>query len=75
MSLPEPRVEAPPALAAICSQDAHARASHALGKSYFDVVRGFRGRFDHSPTSSLWPRDEADVERVLEWCSGAADWR
>ncbi len=71
VSLPEPRVEAPPALAAICSQDAHARASHALGKSYSDVVRGFRGRFDHVPDLIARPRDENDVEGVLEWCSGA----
>ena len=47
----------------------HARASHALGKSYVDVVRGFRGRFEHPPDFVARPRDESDVERVLEWCS------
>ena len=31
--LREPRVRAPAGLAEICSEDAHARASHALGKS------------------------------------------
>ena len=49
--------------------DVHARASHALGKSYADVVRGFRGRFQHPPDFVARPRDEADVERLLEWCS------
>jgi len=68
--LPVPRIQAPASLAEICAEDAHARASHALGKSYSDVVRGFRGRFEHAPDLVLCPRDEADVERALEWCSG-----
>jgi alkyldihydroxyacetonephosphate synthase len=69
LSLPAPRVQAPPSLAAICAADAHARASHGLGKSYTDVVNGFRGRFDHPPDLVAYPREEADVERVLEWCA------
>ncbi len=69
LALPAPRVLPPTTLAAICSTDAHARASHALGKSYCDVVRGFRGRFDHPPDFVARPRDEVDVERLLEWCS------
>jgi alkyldihydroxyacetonephosphate synthase len=57
---PEPEVAAPPALGAprvavpaglaeICVQDDHARAVHAHGASYVDVVRAFRGRFPHAP--------------------------
>jgi alkyldihydroxyacetonephosphate synthase len=68
--LPAPRIQAPASLAQICAEDAHARASHALGKSYSDIVRGFRGHFEHAPDLVLRPRDEADVERALEWCSG-----
>jgi alkyldihydroxyacetonephosphate synthase len=70
VQLPEPRVRPPASLAEICAQDAHTRASHALGKSYSDVVRGFRGRFEHVPDLVVRPRDEVDVERTLEWCSG-----
>jgi alkyldihydroxyacetonephosphate synthase len=69
VTLRPPRVPVPPALREICAVDAHARASHALGKSYSDVVRGFRGRFDHPPDFVARPRDESDVERLLEWCS------
>ena len=69
LELSPPRVLPPASLAEISSADAHARASHALGKSYSDVVRGFRGRFDHPPDFVVRPRQEADVERVLEWCS------
>ncbi len=70
VELPPPRVVAPSALAPICSSDAHARASRALGKSYSDVVRGFRGHFLHPPDFVACPRDETDIERLLEWCSG-----
>ncbi len=69
VTLAAPRVQPPPSLSEICTTDAHERASHALGKSYVDVVRGFRGRFDHPPDFVARPRDERDVERVLEWCS------
>jgi alkyldihydroxyacetonephosphate synthase len=69
LELSPPRVVAPSALAPICSSDTHARASHALGKSYCDVVRGFRGQFSHPPDFVACPRDETDIERLLEWCS------
>jgi alkyldihydroxyacetonephosphate synthase len=69
LELPAPRLDAPPSLAEICFDDVHTRASHALGKSYVDVVRGFRGRFEEAPDLVARPREEADVERLLEWCS------
>ena len=70
LQLRAPRIQAPSALAEICAEETHARASHALGKSYSDIVRGFRGRFEHPPDLVVRPRSEADVERVLEWCAG-----
>jgi len=69
IELAPPRIDVPAALAELASADTHARASHALGKSYVDVVRGFRGRFEHPPDLVLRPRGEADIERVLEWCA------
>jgi len=69
--LPEPRVAPPPALEPICCTDTHARASHAWGKSYCDVVRGFRGRFDFPPDVVARPRGERDIEAVLEWAADA----
>ena len=65
-----PRVAIPAQLREICADDPHARAGHALGKSYCDVVAGFRGRFEHPPDFVAYPRDEEDVERLLEWCTG-----
>lgn len=69
VTLSAPRIEPPAALVSICSAGAHERASHALGKSYSDIVRGFRGRFDHPPDFVARPRDDTEVETVLEWCS------
>jgi alkyldihydroxyacetonephosphate synthase len=63
------RVAPARALAAICADDPHARASHALGKSYVDVVRGFRGRFEHPPDFVAYPREESELEQLLQWCS------
>ncbi len=69
VKLAQPRLLAPGSLAEISRSDDHARACHALGKSYSDVVRGFRGSFEHPPDFVAYPRDETDVERVLEWCT------
>ncbi|MBA3808173.1 MAG: FAD-binding oxidoreductase [Solirubrobacterales bacterium] len=69
VELPAPRIEPPAELAQISFGDVHARASHALGKSYVDVVRGFRGQFAHPPDFVLRPREECELEQALEWCS------
>src|SRR5437870_681183 len=69
LALAAPRVAIPAELREIADDSVHARASHALGKSYCDVVRGFYGRFEHPPDFVARPRDEADVERVLAWCA------
>jgi alkyldihydroxyacetonephosphate synthase len=71
VELPPPRIEPPESLAEICSTGTYERASHAYGKSYADIVRAFRGRFDHPPDVVARPRDEQEVEAVLEWCGGA----
>jgi alkyldihydroxyacetonephosphate synthase len=69
LRLAPPRVSIPAALREFCADDVHARAAHALGKSYPEVVLGFRGRFQHPPDFVACPRCDAEVERVLEWCS------
>ncbi|MGZ5337067.1 MAG: FAD-binding oxidoreductase, partial [Solirubrobacterales bacterium] len=74
VELDAPRLAPPSELEEICSASDHDRAAHAMGKAYRDIVRGFRGRFDHPPDFVARPRDEAEVERVLGWCAetGAA---
>jgi alkyldihydroxyacetonephosphate synthase len=56
------------------SDDRYERVSHALGKAYRDVVRGFYGRFENPPDLVALPRDESEIEAVLGWAEaeGAA---
>ena len=71
IELPPSRLEPPASLAHICRSDRYERVTHSYGKSYRDVVRAFRGRFDNPTDVVAHPADEADVERVLAWCEEA----
>jgi alkyldihydroxyacetonephosphate synthase len=70
VELPPPRVEAPSGLPV--AADDHARALHAHGASYGDVVRAFRGEFPFVPDFVARPSSESDLARVLEWCADAS---
>ena len=70
VELRAPRLTVPEPLDEITAVDPYSRASHALGKAYRDVVRGFRGQFDDPPDAVIRPRDEQELERALDWaCS------
>jgi alkyldihydroxyacetonephosphate synthase len=71
ITLPEPRLTPPALLRDICATDDYQRALHAYGRSYADVVRAFRGRFDHPPDVVVHPRDESEVRAALEWAVAA----
>ncbi len=74
VSLPAPSLTAPDDLTAICSSERYERCLHTYGRSYGDVVRAFRGRFEHPPDVVARPRSETEVERVVNWAleAGAA---
>ncbi|MBM4267544.1 MAG: FAD-binding oxidoreductase [Deltaproteobacteria bacterium] len=71
IALRAPRVQPPASLAASCSTEAETRAGHTYGKSFRDVVRALDRDFSHPPDVVAFPRDEAEVVSVLEWCDGA----
>lgn len=64
--IPSPRVEVPPALRPFATAEPLVRAAHAMGKSYVDRLRGFRGDFSSAPDLVAFPRSEAEVVSVLE---------
>jgi alkyldihydroxyacetonephosphate synthase len=68
------RLRAPERFGDLFSAGRYERASHALGKAYRDVVRGFRGEFPEPPDLVAFPRDESEVGTVLGWAEaeGAA---
>ena len=74
VELRAPRLKRPRAFRDLFSDDRHERLTHAQGKAYRDVVRGFRGEFPNPPDLVALPRDESEVEVVLSWCEeqGAA---
>jgi alkyldihydroxyacetonephosphate synthase len=66
-----PRVTPPAAIEDFCSVDHRERAAHTHGKAFRDVVRNLLGRLDNPPDVVAYPRSEAEVVAVLEWCAGA----
>jgi alkyldihydroxyacetonephosphate synthase len=68
------RLKAPARFGDLFSDGRYERVSHALGKAYRDVVRGFRGEFANPPDLVAFPRDESEIETVLSWAEaeGAA---
>lgn len=69
--VPARRVELPAVVSEFVTDDARERAERAWGRSYQDVVRAFRGDFSFAPDLVAKPRDESEIERVLEWASSA----
>jgi len=74
VELRKPRLKTPSALGDLFTDEKYERVLHSLGKAYRDVVRGFRGEFPSPPDLVAYPRDEAEIGAVLEWCEaeGAA---
>jgi alkyldihydroxyacetonephosphate synthase len=77
--LPLPRIEdvhlhpsrlgVPPRFAVFVTSDHDARVRHTYGRAYRDLVRGLRGDFASAPDLVAFPRDEADITALFEWCA------
>jgi alkyldihydroxyacetonephosphate synthase len=74
VELRAPRLKRPSGFGDLFSDGTYERASHALGKAYRDVVRGFYGKFENPPDLVAFPSGEAEIETVLSWAEaeGAA---
>src|SRR3954453_9932474 len=74
VELREPRLKRPEALGDLFSDGHYERVAHSLGKAYRDVVRGFYGKFENPPDLVAFPKDESEIEVVLDWAEaeGAA---
>ncbi|TFV51783.1 FAD-binding oxidoreductase [Blastococcus sp. TF02A-35] len=67
--LPPSRVGPPPSLPV--TTDPAARAAHAYGKAYRDVVRALSGDLRGAPDAVAHPRGESDVVDLLDWAGDA----
>ena len=69
LDLRESRLSAPASLGAICSKSPEDRAGHTYGKSFRDLVRAHRRDYSNPPDIVAFPRHEADVVALLDWCT------
>ena len=65
IDLREPRVRPPDSIAEFCVSDNYERALHSHNNS----LLAFRGEFPNPPDVVAHPRNEEDLERLLEWTS------
>ncbi len=68
VELRAPRVKTPDALREVLSDEPWERARHTYGRSYRDVVRGFRREFSAAPDQVAFPTSEAELSALLDWC-------
>ncbi|MDE0718945.1 MAG: FAD-binding oxidoreductase [Dehalococcoidia bacterium] len=71
LSLRKPRITPPSTLADICVSDDQDRAVHTYGRSFRDRIRAFNFDFPNPPDVVARPRNEQEVETLLEWCSNS----
>ena len=71
LDLPAPRIDVPAALSDIISTSVYDRAAHTFGKGFRDVVRAVHGDVSHPPDAVAFPRNEAEVVSILDWCAAA----
>jgi alkyldihydroxyacetonephosphate synthase len=64
--VPDARVPVPRELTPFSASDPTTRAAHAMGKSYPDRIRGFRGDFSSAPDFVVFPRTEQELSLALE---------
>ena len=70
LRLRAPRATPPRAIAELFSADPADRAGHTYGKAFRDVVRALRREYPNPPDLVAFPRSEADVTAILDWCAG-----
>ncbi|WP_030542004.1 FAD-binding oxidoreductase [Streptomyces albus] len=62
-----PAATPPTSLAHLVTDDPRARAAHAMGKAYRDVIRALRGRPGRIPDLVAHPAGDQDVADLLDW--------
>ncbi|MFE1907961.1 FAD-binding oxidoreductase [Streptomyces gardneri] len=72
LPIARPAVTPPPSLGHLVTDDPRARAAHAMGKAYRDVIRALRARPGRIPDLVAHPTCDREVADLLDW-AGAHD--
>ena len=73
IKLRAPRVSPPATLKFFCTDEKYDRLCHSYGRSVHDLARMiYQHDFTNPPDAVAYPRDEADIRALLDWC-GAND--
>jgi alkyldihydroxyacetonephosphate synthase len=73
ITLRPPRILVPASLQVFCTGEKYDRLFHCYGRSVHDLARMIHRRdFSNPPEIVAYPRDEADIRAILDWC-GAND--
>lgn len=69
IDLRAPRIRAPGTLREVLTDDKHDRLFHSYGRSVHDLARMIHRRdFSNPPDLVAYPRSEAEIARILDWC-------
>lgn len=72
ISLRPPRFPLPAKMGEFCVDAPLDRAGHTYGKALRDVLRALEERFDNPPDYVAYPRTEADIARLMEFCASSS---
>ena len=68
IALRRPRVDVPGKLEEFVSASQLERVTHTHGGHSLELLMALRGNFDNPPDAVAHPRNEDELEAVLEWC-------
>ncbi len=69
LELRSPRFRPPSSLENLCTDEPFERARHHYGRSYRDIVRGFRRQFPNPPDWIAYPTNDTELVSILDWCT------
>jgi alkyldihydroxyacetonephosphate synthase len=73
IALRAPRIALPASLSEFCTSETYDRLLHCYGRSVHDLARMIHRRdFSNPPDAVAYPRDESDIQAVLDWCGSNA---
>lgn len=68
ISLRDPRIKIPDALAGYVTSDKTERVVHTYGGHFLELNRALKGDFAEPPDAVAYPTSEGELESVLDWC-------